>query len=77
MRTTTVYPSLLAAPEDPTARLAALILSTYCEMPGLNLNVKQVARMFASPEGACGAALNDLVSRGSLRVLPTGAYAKA
>ena len=52
-------------------------MGAYGEMPGLNLNVKQLARMFACSESTCGVAVSDLVSHGRLRKLATGAYAKA
>ena len=78
MRTTPGRPDSFAAFADPsTPHLAALIMSAYREMPGLNLNLQQVARMFACPELTCGEALNGLVNAGLLRKLATGAYAKA
>ena len=52
-------------------------MGAYGEMPGLQLNQRQMARMFSCPESACDVALNGLVSDGRLRKLTTGAYAKA
>ena len=78
MRNDASRPGPPSALDDPAAsNLVALIMGAYGEMPGLQLNQRQMARMFSCPESACGAALNGLVSDGRLRKLTTGAYAKA
>ena len=78
MRTDASRPAPPSALDDAAAsNLTALIMGAYVEMPGLQLNQRQMARMFSCPESACGVALNALVIDGRLRKLTTGVYAKA
>jgi hypothetical protein len=53
--------------EPDRQQLVSLILSTYAEMPGLSLNLRQAARLFGLREATCRVVLNALVRDGRLR----------
>jgi hypothetical protein len=59
------------------ARLVALILGTYAEMPGLSLHLHQAARLFGLREPTCLAVLRDLVRDGRLRQSADSQYRDA
>ena len=48
----------------------------YLEMPGLSLTPVQVQRLCGIDEGACEAALRELVDAGFLSVRPDGSIAR-
>jgi len=52
--------------EPSRARLVALMLGTYREMPRLSLTVRQAARLFGLRDVTCLAVLRDLVTSGDL-----------
>jgi hypothetical protein len=56
------------------SQLAATILGTYKEMPGLSLHLNQAARLFGVPVAACQVALDDLVRQGQLHRMQDGQY---
>ena len=60
--------------EPPTRHLVDTILSTYREMPGLILHVRQAARLFGLRETTCQRVLDELVGQGSLRRALDGQY---
>lgn len=60
--------------EPSRARLIALILGTYAEMPGLSLQLPQAARLFGLREVTCLVVLTDLVKDGYLRQAADGQY---
>ena len=63
--------------EPSRARLVALILGTYAEMPGLSLHIHQAARLFGLRESTCVVVLQDLVRVGRLRQSIDGQYRAA
>ena len=63
--------------EPSRPQLAALILGTYAEMPGLSLHLHQAARLFGLREATCLVVLNDLVRDGQLRRSADGRYRTA
>jgi hypothetical protein len=63
--------------EPPTRQLTKIILSTYREMPGLILHLRQAARLFGLREQTCLAALDELVRQGELRRASDGQYVAA
>jgi hypothetical protein len=60
--------------EPPRARLVALILGTYAEMPGLSLHLHQASRLFGLRDVTCQVVLGDLVKDGLLRQSADGQY---
>lgn len=62
--------------EDPGGALAAIILGTYREMPGLTLHLNQAARFFGVETATCISALELLVSGGHLYRRADGQYAR-
>jgi hypothetical protein len=63
--------------EPPTRHLVETILSTYREMPGLILHLRQAARLFGLRETTCRAVLDELVRQGRLRRAVDGQYIAA
>jgi hypothetical protein len=63
--------------EPERVHLAALILGTYAEMPGLSLHLHQAARLFGLRDRTCEVVLNDLVRDGRLRQSQGGQYRDA
>jgi hypothetical protein len=53
--------------EPDRQHLVSLIISTYAEMPGLSLTLRQAARLFGLREATCRVVLNDLVRDRQLR----------
>jgi hypothetical protein len=60
--------------EPPTRHLVDTILSTYREMPGLILHLRQAARLFGLREATCSTVLEELVRQGRLRRALDGQY---
>jgi hypothetical protein len=54
--------------------VAATILGSYQEMPGLKLSVPQAARLFGLRPQTCEVVLADLAQDGALRRAPDGQY---
>jgi hypothetical protein len=46
--------------------LCLRVLSEYREMPGLNLTLRQAARLFSLDRSRCASVLSTLVARGAL-----------
>jgi hypothetical protein len=63
--------------EPSHGRLFDTILSTYREMPGLILHLKQAARLFGLRETTCRIVLEELVRQGRLRRALDGQYLAA
>lgn len=62
---------------EPQRRdLAARVLGSYKEMPGLCLRVEQAARLFGVGRRTCEVLLEDLVRAGQLRRTVDGQYAR-
>ena len=56
--------------------LAAIILGTYREMPGLTLHLDQAARFFGVETATCSRVLEALVTAGYLYRKADGQYAR-
>jgi len=64
--------------DNPSLRhLVDVILSTYREMPGLILHLKQASRLFGLQEHTCRVVLDELVRQGQLRRATDGQYLAA
>jgi hypothetical protein len=61
--------------EPHRVQLVALVLGTYREMPGMQLNIVQAARMFGLRETTCLIVFEDLVRQQQLRRSGEGYYA--
>jgi len=60
---------------EPTrTQLVSTILGTFCEMPGLSLQLDQAARLFGLRRMTCDVVLGDLVAEGRLRRAGDGQY---
>jgi hypothetical protein len=58
-------------------RSMARVRGEYLEMPGLQLTIRQAARLLGLDEGMCARLLDSLAQQGFLRLTPRGQYARA
>ena len=64
-------------PDEPSREeLVARILGTFGEMPGLQLTLPQVVRLFGIGSTTCQVVLGDLVRAGRLRQTSSASYAR-
>jgi DNA-binding IclR family transcriptional regulator len=64
------------AGEPPRTHLVAMIVGTYREMPGLQLQVDEAVRLFGLRPSTCQVVLDALVDQGELRRTDDGAYVR-
>ncbi len=65
------------AGEPPRTHLVSMIVGTYREMPGLQLHVKDAARLFGLRATTCRIVLDALIDEGELRRTDEGRYVRA
>jgi hypothetical protein len=58
-------------------RSMARVRGEYLEMPGLQLTIRQAARLLGLDEPVCARLLGSLAHEGFLRLTPRGQYARA
>lgn len=64
-------------PAEPSrSELVSTIMGSYHEMPGLNINLQQAARLFGIRPRTCRVVLHDLAQQGCLRLNSYGQYVK-
>ena len=62
--------------DDSSEPLAAMILGTYREIPGLALQLNQAARFFGIETARCRTVMDDLVTSGDVDRREDGRYVR-